>query len=231
MSRTVIWIALFSWIIGLSIRQQASRPVLPDRRTQELQLLREQAPRLKEGDLVLRLSRDPLSQLIRVFNKIDPSYSHAGLVVYREGRPMVLHAVSGDENPVGGIITVPLDVFANPQENHGFALYRYSLKPAEVARLSDTLLSWERSRIGFDSLFSLRSNDLMYCSELVMKAIRVATGNRILVEPVVLEAWQKKVLAAHLGQAFPEGRLAIVPIDRLYRNPFCSEILRVGFSD
>ncbi len=229
---TVTWLVVGMFLVfGTTVRDKG--PVrTPAHSVHDIsrQLINKAERGLKEGDLVVRLSRDPVSQLIRQINTDDKSYSHAGLVVMRGGKPMILHSVSGTENPAGGLIAVPLPRFADPGEHYGFGVFRYDFSPEEMKRLADTLSAWEFKQIGFDSVFNLRSNNRMYCSELVMKAVQSATGNRLRFHPVLLEAWQSKLLSAHMGQPLPK-KMAVIPIDALYRNPFCSEVNRISFAD
>jgi len=55
---------------------------------------------LKEGDLVVRLNRDPSSRFIKCFNHKDKNYSHCGIVLFEQGYPYVYHIIDGEENPV-----------------------------------------------------------------------------------------------------------------------------------
>lgn len=55
--------------------------------------------RLKEGDLVVRMNRDPSSRFIKYFNHKDKNYSHSGIVLFENGYPYVYHILNGEENP------------------------------------------------------------------------------------------------------------------------------------
>ena len=44
---------------------------------------------VQDGDIIARDYVDPLSQAIKRFNRIDPSYSHAGIVIIENGYPLL----------------------------------------------------------------------------------------------------------------------------------------------
>ena len=52
---------------------------------------------LQQGDLILRLGDDFISDRIRFLSEKDPSYSHAGIVVNRNGQTMVCHIYPEDD--------------------------------------------------------------------------------------------------------------------------------------
>src|ERR1700733_5665229 len=83
------------------VAQQTNPLVMGYRYTDPYRMIQEGALLLKEGDLVVRLNRDPLSSFIKNFNRRDKSYSHAGIVLYEKGYPYIFHIVKGEENPDG----------------------------------------------------------------------------------------------------------------------------------
>jgi hypothetical protein len=177
---------------------------------------------LKEGDLVVRMNRDPSSQFIKYFNQKDKSFSHSGIVLFDHGYPYVYHIINGEENPDQKIRKDSLKQFCSPRRNAGFGIYRYNMSAGEISKLKDIIHEWYAKGLRFDSLFSLKSDDRMYCSEMISKAVTIATGNRIVIAPIQLTMVEASFLTAysHLPISYTTG-LPIIPIDALYVNPNC----------
>jgi hypothetical protein len=178
--------------------------------------------RLKEGDLVVRMNRDPSSRFIKYFNHKDKNFSHSGIVLFEHGYPYVYHIINGEENPDQKIRMDSLSHFCSPKRNLAFGVYRYDMSATEICRLKATVHKWYSKRIRFDSLFNLSSDDRMYCSEMVSKAVMEATGNRIMIQPIRLTLAEAGCLTAYsrLPISYTNG-LSVIPIDALYMNPFC----------
>jgi Permuted papain-like amidase enzyme, YaeF/YiiX, C92 family len=177
---------------------------------------------LKEGDLVVRLNQDPASQFIKNFNRHDKNYSHAGIVLYENGHPYIYHIVNGEENPDEKLRKDSLSRFCNPRKNMGYGIFRYDMTAGEIKRLKDLIHQWYAKGVQFDPAFNLKTNDKMYCSEMISKALAKATRNRILIattKPTIAEAG---LLSAYMHLTFSyTSQLRIVPIDNLYTNTHC----------
>jgi hypothetical protein len=87
---------------------------------------------LKEGDLVVRLNQDPTSQFIKNLNRHDRKYSHAGIVLYEKGYPIIYHIVNGDEQPDGQLRKDSLSKFCNPRKNLAYGIFRYEMETNEI---------------------------------------------------------------------------------------------------
>jgi hypothetical protein len=185
---------------------------------------------LQEGDLVLRLNHDPASQFIKYFNRRDKSYSHAGIVLFENGYPYVYHIVNGDENPNKQIRKDSLFRFCNPRKNFGFGIYRYKIDSEEAGKLKAVLLDWRKKKIRFDHDFNLATDDLMYCSEMIAKALARATEKRIEIASTQPTAIEAGVLASgiHLPVSITR-KLRLIAIDNLYMNAGCAPVFRYRF--
>jgi hypothetical protein len=186
--------------------------------------------RLREGDLVVRMNRDPSSRFIKYFNHKDKNYSHSGIVLFEHGYPYVYHIIDGEENPDRKMRREPLSHFCNPRKNVSYGIYRYDMSIAEIYKLKDIIHDWYAKGLRFDSAFSLATDDKMYCSEMVSKALTEATDKRIFIEPVRLNMAEAGFLTAytHLPISYTNG-LSIIPIDALYVNPFCRLIKKYDY--
>ena len=186
---------------------------------------------LKNGDLVVRSGNDITSQLIKSFNRKDKNYSHAGLVFFKNGEPMIFHILAGDENPGGKMTIDSLEKFSHPRHNSAFAIYRYDMDPTEIFKLKEAVTTWYAQSVRFDSTFNLRNDDRMYCSEMIKKGLARATGNRIMIETVKPTKPEAQLASTRLSLSPGDlMKLDLVPIDHLYMNPHCRLIGRFDFN-
>ena len=185
---------------------------------------------LKDGDLVLRSGQEFSSQLIKQFNRHDKTWSHSGIVFYDNGYPFVYHIVPGDENPDEKLKKDSLDRFCNPRKNFGFAIYRYNMDEEEIKKFRTAIDHWYQKEIVFDSLFNMRTDDKMYCSEMIKKGLAIATGDRIILDTTEPTEEEAEYFAPHLKvDARYLSKLDIVSIDNLFINPHCRLIKRFDF--
>ena len=185
---------------------------------------------LKEGDLVLRNGNAFSSQLIRNFSKTDKTYSHCGLVFIENGYPIIYHTLMGDENPDEKLRTDSLKTFCNSRKNFGFGIYRYELDSLEIARLKKTIQDWYKKGIMFDSLFSLESDDKMYCSEMIRKALQIATDGSLVLKTTQPTKREAEYYSFYLKlPASQIERMNFVAIDNLFLHPKCRMIKRYEF--
>jgi len=182
---------------------------------------------VKDGDIIARDYEDPLSQAIKRFNRIDPSYSHAGIVFIENGYPFVYHVLPNRKYNNGNICRDSLKRFCAASEINGFGVFRYHLPPGAVNGMKQQLRAWQTQGIRFDPWFSYRSDDQLYCSEMVAKLISKASKGSVVFEfsrPTTLE---KKVYLSR----FPKAKQhpledSVLAIDNLYMNPHCETIAR-----
>lgn len=198
--------------------------------TDPYKMIEEGESLLKEGDLVVRLNQEPASRFIKNFNRHDKSYSHAGIVLFENGYPYVFHIVNGEENPDERLRKDSLKQFCSPRKNNAFGIFRYQLKPDQVKRLREVIHKWYTEKIRFDSAFDLNTNDRMYCSEMVSKALSVATNQKISIETTGLTTPEALVFSTYMHLPFSRTKdLKLVSIDDLYCNSFCHLIKRYSY--
>jgi Permuted papain-like amidase enzyme, YaeF/YiiX, C92 family len=199
-------------------------------RTSPYEMIKDGQSLVKDGDLIVRLNRDPMSRYIKNFNKHDKSYSHAGIVFLENGYPYVFDIVNGEENPGECIRRDSLSRFTSPRRNSAYGIFRYQLKEDELKRLHEIIQDWINKKIRFDHAFDLRTNDRMYCSEMISKAIAEATGGRIAFERTRFTVTEAGLFAAycHLPLNYT-SELEIIPIDALYTNRYCHAIKSYDF--
>ncbi len=189
-------------------------------------------PTIQSGDLILRTGRDFSSEQVQDMSKEDKSYSHGGIALVENGQVLIYHVEPDFYYKNDKVRKEPLDSFIAINHNKGFALARYDLSAVEVGTLITYLETQYQKRVQFDIGFDLKSNDKMYCSEMIMKGLRAATKDRIQIE---IQPLTDKTKFKIIKQYFklPEEQIRnrpIIPIDRLYLNPHCKVLQRYIYS-
>jgi len=229
---TIIFIFYFLYeSFGIAPKQNVA-PVTGNNCIGPYAMIREGQPLLKEGDLVVRLNRDPASRYIKDFNPHDKKYSHSGIVLFENGRPYVFHIVNGEENPGNKLTKDSLRRFCDPRQNLAYAIFRYDMNSNELKKLKDCINTWYKQGISFDFSFNLQSDDRMYCSEMISKALAEATNKRIQIETTKLTTNQAALFSAYTHLPFTyTSKLQIIPIDNLYINPDCHLIKEYNYAN
>ncbi len=193
--------------------------------TNNSQLINNARAQLQDGDLVMRSDNDFESLTLQNFSDSDRTYSHAGIAYRENGQFIVYHSMTGSENPSGLIRKDPFDSFISPGRKTGFGIFRYQLSGAEKEKFHAALKDNISQKIPFDLTFSLRTDDSLYCSEMIYKALKACTGDRIVLPTTTLKNFQPKIFGYKYKNVFLK-RYEYVSLDNLYLNPFCKEILR-----
>ncbi|MEO9003333.1 MAG: YiiX/YebB-like N1pC/P60 family cysteine hydrolase [Ginsengibacter sp.] len=162
---------------------------------------------VQPGDLVLRSGRDYTSEVMRKLSRHDKTYSHCGIASIENDSVFVYHSIGGEWNPDQKLRRDLFAVFCNPYENRGFGIYRYSLNKKQKAKVLQNVHQFYKDKVMFDMQFNLDTDDRMYCSEFVYKAIK----------PV------------HDLKTTTINHITFVAIDNLFLDAACHEIKRVKF--
>jgi hypothetical protein len=234
MKRFGIWYFLILLHFSCTIRDKKADPVLPPQRAAyaaAYDMISEGQALVKDGDLVLRSGQEFSSQFIRQFSKHDKTYSHSGIIFFENGYPFVFHIVPGNENPDEKLRKDSLARFCNPRKNFGYAIYRYDLNAEEVSKFKASIGQWYAQGVRFDSLFNMKSDDRMYCSEMISKGLAKATGNRIRIATSQPTKNEARFFSDHLHLPLSyTSNLNIVAIDNLFLNPQCRLVRRFDFN-
>lgn len=191
------------------------------------QKLNEQKVLVINGDLITRTGADVISSSFCNFNKTDKTYSHAGLAFIEGDQIYVYHTISGDDNVSDRMIREPFDSFCNPSKKDGIGVFRYNLLPQEQSYLHTLIKRYYKEKLLFDKQFDLKDDSKMYCAEMVLKALKQTTQNRILLPTTTVRNFKVK---SDLQKSKTLKELEYVAIDNLYLNPFCKEIARIKFN-
>jgi hypothetical protein len=166
---------------------------------------------LTTGDIVLRRGSDVTSYMLAQMNLTDKTYSHCGLVVIEDGLPWVYHSIGGEDNPDQELRRDPASSWFSPRDNLGFGIARFSPDPGQSKSLVHSIQLFYKERKKYDLDFDLETDDRLYCSEFVYKALSQAYKSSCWLNPVSIS-----------GKRF-------IGIDHLYLNPQTRLICQVKF--
>lgn len=185
----------------------------------------------QEGDLIVRLGDDMLSYSIRFLSQTDPSYSHTGVVVMRNGEKRVCH-IYPDEAGADTVRYDPIDSFASPVKNLQCGLYRYTLSGAEKSAFLAYLAGYEKAGAHFDRLYDLATDHQVYCSEMIAKSLARSTANRIAIgESKVPKKMLPLMTSYFKDEGVSKKRLSeggYIALDDLYLHPACSSVFKIN---
>ena len=182
---------------------------------------------LKDGDLVTRSDDDFESLALKNFSQKDRTYSHSGIAFKEDSIFMIYHCMAGIENPNGACRKEPFDSFVNPFKKTGFGIFQYQLSIAETERLHLVMHQNFQSKKPFDISFNLKTDDSLYCSEMISKGLQHATSGRVKIPTSFLHNFTPKIMGYQTRRFFKT--FEYIGIDDLYMNRFCKEIIRVKY--
>ena len=232
MKKNILFISICSFLISscssFDTNPTSKPPSYSEIKLQEMfENISEGQQELQDGDLVVRRGRDMISYTIRQFNRTDHFYSHAGIVFYENNKPYIYHIYPNDKDTGTQFFKDSLRVFADPFKNDGYAIYRYNLNSTELQQLKTNVLFWYHKKVRFDMKFDQRTDQEMYCPEMIRKMLLKSTHNRINIKEDKLTVKEIKFFANKLNIPESEGdNRKIVAIDNLYLNPNCKFIQR-----
>lgn len=164
---------------------------------------------LQSGDLVVRRGDDMTSYMLSRLNNTDQSYSHCGIVIVEDGIPYIYHSIGGEDNPDETMRRDAASQWFSPANNHAFAIYRYVIADSLKEKMVKTVQEFYREKRKFDMDFDIDTDDRLYCSEMVWKAVSAADNSLI-------------PLQTGYGRMF-------AGIDNLYLNAYTRCICHVRF--
>jgi len=155
---------------------------------------------MQSGDIVLRRGIGADSYLLAMMNQKDKTYSHCGIVMIEDGYPFIYHSIGGEDNPDERLRRDSAPFFFSPLHNTHIAIVRYDYDSNITDSLRNIVARYYQKRPKFDMKFDLATDDELYCSEFIYKAVNEATGD-----------------SAYIGTSFIKGK-PYVGIDDLFLN-------------
>lgn len=190
------------------------------------ELIKENKAKLKDGDLVMRSDDGIESESLRSFSTKDKSFSHCGIVFIEKDTPVVYHNMAGDENPNEILLRQTFDYFVDSKHKTGFGIFRYSLTPDEIEKLHSISKEYLAKGLKFDKTFDLKTNDKMYCAEMIYKFLRQATNGRVNLPTTTIKNFRVRD-PKYKGLVLKE--FEYVALDNLFLNPDCKELSRIAY--
>lgn len=219
-------IICFYFIPIAACKQKAKDPVSKAVFTEPALAITEAKELLQNGDLILRTDDDVVSASLRNFSATDKTYSHCGMV-YLEGADwFVYHLMAGDENPSDEMEREKFDSFVNPFHKSRFGIFRYLLKKEESEKMQVQVYKYMNAKTKFDKKFDLKSDDALYCAEMVYKGLKTATSGRVILPTTVRNNFNPERYNKSTTEI---KRFEFIALDNLYLNPFCKEIKRFRY--
>jgi hypothetical protein len=184
----------------------------------------------RDGDLIVRLGDDYLSDRIKYLSESDKSYSHAGIIVIKKGQVLVCHIYPDDREGADTIKYEPLDSFIKPRTNVSCALYRYNFSDSERTAFLLALQEFHQNKIHFDRVFDIRTDNYLYCSEMIYKALKTSTNNRITCKLSLIPKNMLPLMLIYFKKYAPRkkeiAQRPFMAIDNLYNLPSCRLIIK-----
>ena len=166
---------------------------------------------LRSGYIVLRMGLGADSRLLSQMNRKDKSYSHCGIVMVEDGYPFVYHSIGGEDNPDERLRRDSAKIFFSPRNNIAIAIVTYNFTTGNEKALRKVVSDYYARRPKFDLKFDLKSDDKLYCSEFVYKAINKTMQDTTYIRPTEVAG------------------LRFVGIDDLFVNPHAHIVWQTVF--
>ena len=93
------------------------------------------------------------------------------------GYPFVYHSIGGEDNPDERLRRDSASFFFSPLHNMGLGIIRYDLSAGQITQLGKVVRDYYAQRPRFDMKFDLSTDDQLYCSEFVYKALCRTTAD------------------------------------------------------
>ena len=133
---------------------------------------------LQNGDIVLRTGNDVISGMFALLNRQNKTYSHCGIAFKEDSIWVVYHSIGGEDNPDQKMKRESLRQFISPFNNLGFGICHYELSNEQVNSLQKNVQTYYDQQVPFDMKFDLKSDDRLYCAEMIYKAFNKALGKQ-----------------------------------------------------
>lgn len=134
---------------------------------------------LQTGDLVVRRGDDMTSYMLSRLNTSDKRYSHCGIVSVEIDGVYVYHSIGGEDNLDEKLRKDKAEQWLSPANNLAFGIYRYSVVDSLKQEYMSAIQQFYMYDIMFDMDFDLATDDRMYCSEMIFKAIKWSISDNI----------------------------------------------------
>lgn len=168
--------------------------------------------KLQDGDLVLRHSKGFVSDAILSFSTREPEFSHSGVVKKVNGKAYVYHATGGEEHVTNDMKRDHISLYCHPAAVFKFGIFRYDLPKEEMDQFMGIMDANYEKGVQFDLDFDMTTDETMYCSEMIYKAMEEVRGKE-----------------GNFLELSTVGHKPYVAIDDLYLNEHTTELYRYEY--
>lgn len=183
--------------------------------------------KIKDGDLIERSDDDLVSESLRGLSQTDKTFSHSGIAFLEDSNVYVYNNMAGEENKSEQMMREPFDSFVSPHRKDGFGIFRYQLSDEERVKFHDIIKDLYEKKLLFDKSFDLKTDDKQYCSEMIYKALKKATNNRVVLPTTKVQNFKLRD-PKYKGMILKE--FEYVAIDNLFLNPYTTPIVRISYN-
>jgi hypothetical protein len=129
---------------------------------------------LESGDIIFRKENSFWGDIASSAARKDGKYSHAGVILVEKGQIYVIHAYADTNKKQAKVSKQPLDEFLSNATAWGY--YRLNFPPLIRHEVAYKALAYYNAKTPFDEEFSLADDKAVYCTELVWRSIKNASG-------------------------------------------------------
>ncbi len=124
----------------------------------------------ENADLIFRRGRSAESFAVYVADA-NRDFSHIGVILVEKNETFVIHATPGESEGKPDYVRKDLvsHFLSNEKASH-FAVYRPKIDNRMKNSIASAAKSYYDNKLLFDDGYDLKTNDKLYCTELVLKA-------------------------------------------------------------
>jgi hypothetical protein len=167
---------------------------------------------IQNGDIILRLGNDVTSSMFASLNNTNKSFSHCGIAFKIHDTVYVYHSIGGEDNPNEKLKKDTIEAFVSNVYNKSYGVARYLINNKQIENLYQIVDSLYKKQIPFDMDFDLKTDNKLYCAEMLYKTLKWATKDSI-----QLPTTKSKLLD-------------FVSTDNIYMNKYCRLLCEVNYN-
>lgn len=164
----------------------------------------------RDGDLIFRKGKGFFSGFFSSAGKGKTPYSHGGLIKIMGNGVFVIHTEASELTGIGSAKIEPIEVFLDNDNAFSGALFRLKDNPEvygkKAAKVAGAFL---QAHIPFDTAFDLKTEDSLYCTELVWLAYKKA-GVDIVRDMDILETAVVSKAIVSIGSILNGGKVIFI---------------------
>jgi hypothetical protein len=124
---------------------------------------------IEHGDLVFRKGPSLESFTVYLIDK-EKEFSHVGIVYILDDEIQIIHAVPTKNHEKEWIKMERLSTFLCPKNASTYAIIRPIIEAEQKQKVAQEAYQFYQDKVYFDNDYDMRSNDKLYCTELIIKA-------------------------------------------------------------